>query len=116
MALVILATSIMAAAPTARATWSIVIADESTGEVAVGTVTCLTSFDLRAIVPVVVVGKGGGAVQSAGDFDGIRRPVIFDQLGLGTPPEEILQILSGISGHQSRQYGITDTAGPRVVR
>lgn len=98
-----------------EATWSIVLADVETGEVAVGTVTCLNNFDLLALVPVIVVGKGGGAVQSAGDFDGIRRPIIFEHLGLGTPPEEILEILAAIPGHQSRQYGITDTQGRKVT-
>ncbi|MCH8881621.1 MAG: DUF1028 domain-containing protein, partial [Planctomycetes bacterium] len=98
-----------------EATWSIILADVETGEVAVGTVTCLNNFDLLALVPVVVVGKGGGAVQSAGDFNGIRRPIIFEHLGLGTPPEEILEILAGISGHQQRQYGITDTQGRKIT-
>jgi uncharacterized Ntn-hydrolase superfamily protein len=95
----------------ASATWSICIADSETKEIAVGTVTCLTSYDLLAIVPVVVVEKGAAACQASGDFDGIRRPILFDQLVLGTPPEEILVLLSGISGHQSRQYGIADTQG-----
>ena len=63
-----------------HATWSICITDSSTKEVAVGTVTCLNQFDLLSLVPVVVVGKGAAAVQSAGDFDGIRRPIIFDGL------------------------------------
>ncbi|MHC5114378.1 MAG: DUF1028 domain-containing protein [Planctomycetota bacterium] len=112
-AVLALVLAMLTAAP-ARGTWSIVIADEETGEVAVGTVTCLTSFDLRAIVPVVVVGAGGAAVQAAGDFDGIRRPVIFEQLALGTPPEDILALLAGIGGHQSRQYGIVDTAGGAI--
>jgi uncharacterized Ntn-hydrolase superfamily protein len=107
--------AVLSAPQITDATWSIVLANAETGEVAVGTVTCLNNFDLLAIVPVVVVGKGGGAVQSAGDFDGIRRPVIFEHLGLGTPPEEILEILSAISGHQQRQYGITDTTGGKVT-
>ena len=45
----------------AHATWSIVICDSETKEVAVGTVTCLTSYDLLALVPVVVVDKGAAA-------------------------------------------------------
>jgi len=104
---------VAAFAPAGRCdgTWSIVLADRETGEVAVGTVTCLTSYDLLAIVPVVVVEKGGAAVQASGDFDGKRRPIIFKHLKLGTPPVEILDLLSGISGHQSRQYGIVDTQG-----
>jgi uncharacterized Ntn-hydrolase superfamily protein len=93
----------------ARATWSIAIADCESREVAVGTVTCLNNFDLLAIVPVVIVGKGAAAVQAAGDFQGIRRPVIFDGFINGDSPEDIFALLERISGHQSRQYGIADT-------
>ena len=92
----------------AAATWSICIADQDTNEVAVGTVTCLNSFDLLAIVPVVVVEKGTAAVQSAGDFKGVRRPIIFEELARGTHPDAILELMAGISGHQNRQYGIAD--------
>lgn len=99
-----------ALASSAAGTWSIIICDEETNEVAVGTVTC-KYYDLLALVPVVVVGKGAGACQSAGDWDGIRRPVIFDNLELGVPPQEILDMLAGIGGHQDRQYGIGDTQG-----
>ncbi len=95
----------------AGATWSFVIADRRTKEVGVGTVTCLTSFDLRAIVPVIVVGKGAAACQAAGDFDGRRRPVIFDGLEEGLTPLQILQRLAPIAGHTQRQYGIVDTTG-----
>lgn len=102
-------------ASAARATWSIVIADLETKEVAVGTVTCLTGLDLLAIVPVVVVGKGAAAVQASGDFDGIRRPIIFSGLMHGTSPAELLEILEGISGHSSRQYGIADTQGETIT-
>jgi len=98
-------------AASARATWSIVAADTRTREVAVGSATCLTSFDLRAITPVVLVGVGGAAVQSAGDFDGIRRPVIHREFRNGTASTDILTTVSLIGGHQSRQYGIADTGG-----
>jgi hypothetical protein len=101
----------LVAIPLAHATWSIVVADSGTLEVAVGTVTCLNNYDLLAIVPVVVVGKGAAACQAAADFDGLRRPIIFQQLQLGTPPNQILALLANITGHQSRQYGIADTQG-----
>jgi len=104
----------LAAAP-ARATWSIVLVDKRTNEVAIGSVTCLTGYNLLAIVPVVVVGVGAGACQAAGDFDGIRRPVIFTELKKGTPPEDILRLLAGITGHQQRQYGIVDTHGRAIT-
>ena len=106
---------LIAIAPPARATWSIVIADYETKEVAVGTVTCLTNFDLCAIVPVVVVGKGAAAVQASGDFDGIRRPIIFNELMNGTDPADILDLLAQVGGHQSRQYGIADTQGRMIT-
>ncbi|MFQ5654313.1 MAG: DUF1028 domain-containing protein [Planctomycetota bacterium] len=97
------------------ATWSIVVVDSETKEVAIGSVTCLTSFDLLALTPVVLVGVGGAAVQAAGDFNGIRRPIIRQQLLLGTDPEEILAILATVAGHQQRQYGIVDTLGRAVT-
>ncbi len=101
--------------PASYGTWSIVIADADTREVAVGTVTCLNQLDLLALVPVVVVGKGGAAVQSRGDFDGIRRPIIFEHLMMGTPPDEIFAILENVEGHEGRQYGITDTQGRKIT-
>ncbi|MHC4100215.1 MAG: DUF1028 domain-containing protein [Planctomycetota bacterium] len=105
----------LAVATSTHATWSIVMGDSETKEVAVGTVTCLTSYDLLALVPVVVVGKGGAAVQAAGDFDGTRRPVIFSRLMVGMDPHDILAILATLPGHQSRQYGIADTTGSMVT-
>jgi hypothetical protein len=87
------------------------MADSETKEVGVGTVTCLNNFDLMAIVPVIVVEKGAAAVQASGDFNGIRRPVIFDGFMNGDSPEEIFAILDDITGHSSRQYGIVDTLG-----
>jgi uncharacterized Ntn-hydrolase superfamily protein len=99
----------------ASATWSIVIANSKTKEVSVGTVTCLNNLDLCAIVPVVVIGKGAAAVQAAGDFNGVRRPIIFDELMNGTDPEVILALLAQISGHQQRQYGIVDTQGRAIT-
>ncbi len=92
-----------------EATWSIVAVDVDTKEVAIGSATCLTSFDLRALTPALVVGVGGAAVQSQGDFDGRRRPIIHRQFLNGTPSEEILEIVSAVPGHQGRQYGIADT-------
>ena len=65
------------------ATWSIVVCDHRTKEVAVASVTCLNNFDLLALTPVVRVEVGAAAVQAAGDFDGIRRPIIRNGLSAG---------------------------------
>ncbi|MFQ5495249.1 MAG: DUF1028 domain-containing protein, partial [Phycisphaerae bacterium] len=99
----------------ARATWSIVMANVETKEVAVGTVTCLANLDLLILVPVVAVGKGAGAVQAAGDFEGTRRPIVFNGLLNGTPPSDILLQLAAVPGHATRQYGIADTNGGRIT-
>ena len=53
----------LGAAPLSWATWSIAIADRETGEVGLGTITCLDGIDLMAVVPVVVVGRGTAAVS-----------------------------------------------------
>ncbi len=106
---------LLAVTPKSHATWSIVMVDCESKDVAVGTVTCLNNFDLLALVPVVVVGKGAAAVQAAGDFDGIRRPIIFEELMNGTAPADILDILENIGGHSSRQYGIVDVNGEAIT-
>lgn len=95
----------------AAATWSIVIVDTRTREVAIGSATCLTNFDLLALTPVMRVGVGGAAVQAAGDFGGNRRPVIRREFLNESTPREILSVLSRIPGHQDRQFGIVDTEG-----
>jgi uncharacterized Ntn-hydrolase superfamily protein len=96
----------------AAATWSIILVDTRTGEIAVASATCLPNFDLAVWVPVVVVSKGAGCAQSYVDPTGNTRLYIRDQLALGTSPA---QILAGLAtrdpGHQSRQYGIADVRG-----
>jgi len=101
---------VLLAAP-ARATWSIVIVDTATGEVAIGIATCLVGFDLRPSTVVVVPGYGVAAAQSfVGPLS--LRQLIRAELELGTPPSQILSILAGIdNGHQSRQYGIASITG-----
>jgi hypothetical protein len=95
----------------AQATWSINIVDTKTKEVAVGIATCLNDIDLLKLAPVVLVNKGTGSSQSFVDADGTRRATIFAGLLSETPPAEILTALELLPGHQTRQYGITDTNG-----
>lgn len=96
----------------ASATWSIVIINTRTREVALGSATCLTNFDLQANTPVMVVGVGGATAQSYVDSTGQNRIFIRDHLLEGTDPWEILNLLSDFdAGHQTRQYGIGDTTG-----
>lgn len=102
-------------APVVGATWSIVLVDAATGEVAVGTATCLPGTDLRAFVPVIVVGVGAGATQSQVDPSGKHKKIIFDELKLGTPPADIIALLKQAETLPalkcSRQYGVADMFG-----
>jgi uncharacterized Ntn-hydrolase superfamily protein len=100
----------LALAPAAHATWSIVLTDSRTGEVAVGSATCLTGFDLKQASPVIVVGKGSAAAQSLVDATGANRLTIRDGLLAATAPDMILrQLQAQDPSFTSRQYGIVDT-------
>jgi hypothetical protein len=99
-------------AASASATWSIVLIDVRTGEIAVGSATCLTNFDLQAGTPVLIPGVGAATAQSFVDQGGYNRVFIRDRLLEGVPPDEILALLEDVDGgHQTRQYGIADALG-----
>ncbi len=93
----------------ARATWSIVVVNTRTGEVAVASATCLDGFDLVFGLPVIVPGVGAGAAQSVVDQSGTNRKKIWDLLQAGQDPQAILaQLPNGDPLYQSRQYGIVN--------
>jgi hypothetical protein len=109
---VVAAAAIVSFTANTLATWSIILIDTRTGEIAVGSATCLTSFDLKAGTPVLIPGYGAATAQSSVDSTGQNRVLIRDELVRGTDPDVILSILDSFdSSHQSRQYGIVDTAG-----
>lgn len=102
-------------APRLSATWSIILIDTRTGEIAVASATCIENFDLAVWVPVVVVGKGAGCAQSYVDPSGANRLYIRDQLVLGTDPAQILAgLASRDPSHQTRQYGMVDVQGRAI--
>ncbi|MBI5851632.1 MAG: DUF1028 domain-containing protein [Planctomycetes bacterium] len=93
------------------ATWSIVLIDLRTGEIAIAAATCLTNFDLMRTLPVLLVGRGAAVAQSTLDSDGSNRVLILSQLAAGTSPSQILAALALRDGlHEYRQYGIADLA------
>jgi hypothetical protein len=95
--------------PRASATWSIIAIDQSTGQVAVASATCLDSFDLKKALPVVLVGVGGACAQSAIDTGALNRKKIWDALLAGIPASDIIDIVKqGDPFKCSRQYGIVD--------
>ncbi|MFT4512907.1 MAG: putative Ntn-hydrolase superfamily protein, partial [Planctomycetota bacterium] len=98
------------AAP-ASATWSIVIVNLVTGEVAVGIATCLTGFDLRPNTVVIVPGHGAAAAQSfVGPLS--LRQLIRDGFLTGESAAQIMANLAAAdTSHQMRQYGIVSLTG-----
>lgn len=99
----------------ASATWSILIIDLATGEIAIGIATCLTGFDLKPNTVVVVPGYGVAAAQSFVGPQSLRE-LIRSGLLAGTPASVILgQLAIADPGHQSRQYGIASLLGGVVT-
>lgn len=107
---------VLLATPLAMATWSIVVVDTRSGEIAIGSATCLTYFNLKKGLAVVRVGIGAAAAQSAVDSSGKNRRLIWDEFERGSHPDEILSRLSETDkGHENRQYGIVDVQGRAVT-
>lgn len=106
------ALALAAGTSTASATWSILIADTRTGEIAVASATCVTGIDLRAETPVLISGVGAATGQSVVDSSGLNRGRIRNGLLAGDTPADILKNLSlRDSNHDNRQYGLIDATG-----
>lgn len=100
----------------AHATWSIIIIDTASKEIGVAGATCIVNFDLLTALPVVRVDIGAACAQSAVDSTGVNRNRIWNALGAGTDPNDILALLEANDpAHQSRQYGIADTLGRSIT-
>lgn len=96
----------------ANATWSILIADTRTGEIVIGSATCVESIDLQQETPVLISGVGAVTAQSAVDTSGMNRQLIRDRLLQGVPLGAILDELAMTdAGHANRQYGMINTLG-----
>ena len=108
---------LLLAAPSS-ATWSIVVVNLKTREVAVATATCLANFNIRFGVPVIVVGEGAAAAQSLLDTFGTnRRLIYFSFRDTDETPAEILARLEETDelSHETRQYGIVNFTGDPVT-
>ena len=96
----------------AHATWSIIIVDTATSEIAVGSATCLIEFDLQAELPVVIVDLGAACAQALIDWGATNRMQIHGALLTGTPPDDIIaQLQDSDTSHEQRQYGIVTVEG-----
>jgi uncharacterized Ntn-hydrolase superfamily protein len=96
----------------ALATYSIILVDRNSKEIAVGSATCVPGINLKQHTPVVRVAVGAATAQSQVDTSGQNRQLIWEQLQLGTRPDEMLDLLEAQDSlHPRRQYGIVDTKG-----
>jgi hypothetical protein len=75
----------------AGATWSIVVVNRRTGEVAVGAATCIARINLVSGLPTLVPGVGAGVVQASGN----RMDLVPMTQGLkaGLAPSDILTLV-----------------------
>jgi len=114
---------ILALAPKAFATWSILAVDSSSGQMVVASATCLQQSvfprlgfqDLRDFQAIVVPGKGIAARQAALESSRENHQMIQTELGKGTDPEKILELLKARdSAVESRQFGILDLQGRSI--
>jgi hypothetical protein len=88
------------------------IADTRTGEIVIGSATCVESIDLQQETPVLISGVGAVTAQSAVDTSGMNRQLIRDRLLQGVPLGAILDELAMTdAGHANRQYGMINTFG-----
>ncbi len=100
-------------APRAFATWSIVVIDRRTGEVAVGAATCLTG-NIRNAVGLVRVGRGVAATQSIPFAMNSGR--IWNGITARLTPQQIIdEIVMNDPFVHTRQIGLVTFDGPPVT-
>jgi hypothetical protein len=114
---------ILSLAPKTFATWSILAVDTASGQMVVASATCLQQSvfprlgarDLRDIQAVVVPGKGIGVCQAAIDSTRKNQQSVQAELGRGTEPSRILELLKMQDpAVESRQFGILDLQGKSI--
>jgi len=99
----------------ANATWSIVIVNRATGEVAIGSATCIPQTDLTRGLPTIVVGRGVGVIQA---FSGGEAGLVIIAQGFkdGLDPQAILDLVEAAeTDFQGRQIGIVGLVGSPVT-
>ncbi len=100
----------------AKATWSIVVINRETGELAVATSTCIAGFDIATAVPVIRVGYAAGAAQSFVISQATNRRRIFRNSLRGATPQQLLDLIEASDGgFENRQFGIVAFSGAPVT-
>lgn len=103
----------------AQATWSIVVYDSDTQEVAVGSATCLHDGQVPGInlvteIPAIVVGQGAGAAQSLLDANGQRRQIMRNGILNGDNASVIRDQLITLPNTGLHQHGIAGAGDTSV--
>jgi len=98
----------------AGATWSIVVVDRRTGEVAIGAATCIAQFNLTRGLPAIVNGVGGAVVQASGNSANL--PPVVAAMREGATPAELLELMLAIEPSVPQlQTGIVTMNGSPVT-
>ena len=100
-------------------TGSVIAVDQKTREVAIASATCVpqaafAGFPAKGLMDVqaiVVPGKGVAAAQAGVDRTRKNQQLIFDEIGKGTDPAQILELLKADPGIEMRQFAIVDLQG-----
>lgn len=104
---------------TLSATWSVIAVDTRTGQVIIASATCVPqaafpNFPAKGLMDVqaiVVPGVGVAAAQAGVDRTRANQQLIHAELKKGTPPEQIIEMLSEDPRFDRRQFGIVDMRG-----
>ena len=113
---------VVASASPAFATWSVIAVDQKTREVVIASATCVpqsafAGFPAKGLMDVqaiVVPGKGVAAAQAGVDRTRQNQQLIFNEIGQGTDPARILEMLKQDPNVEVRQFAIVDLQGRMV--
>ena len=113
---------VLASVTPAHATWSVIAVDQKTREVAIASATCVpqaafAGFPAKGLMDVqaiVVPGKGVAAAQAGVDRTRKNQQMVFDEIGKGTDPARILEMLKEDPNIDVRQFAIVDVQGRMV--
>jgi len=95
----------------ASATWSIVVVNRRTGEVAVGSATCLQRLNLTRGLPILRIGKGAGAIQALSGGEG-GLLIMFNEFGNDMDSASVLaSVLAADPSPIDRQIGVVSMLG-----
>jgi uncharacterized Ntn-hydrolase superfamily protein len=103
----------------AFATWSVIAVDQKTRTLVIASATCVPqatfpSFPAKGLMDVqaiVVPGKGVAAAQAGVDRTRKNQQLVYDEIGKGTDPNRILELLKADPDVESRQFAIVDLRG-----